>query len=45
MIKFFRIQPSEESGFRWKYIMLGVILVALIGSFILQISLGHCPVP
>lgn len=48
-MKFFRPHISDDeqtpSGRRWKYLFWGTVTFLVVGSFIVQMSMGLCPVP
>jgi len=46
MIQFFRPNPGSDSeSSSLKYLLMGILIVLIVGSFLLQMSLGLCPVP
>lgn len=44
---YFRIHtaPSDDPGSRWKGLFWGGLTLLIVGSFLLQMSMGLCPVP
>ncbi|MGD8427205.1 MAG: hypothetical protein PVH63_06215 [Balneolaceae bacterium] len=44
-MKLFRLQPDDSPPSLWKMAFLAILVLLVVGSFILQISLGVCPVP
>jgi len=44
-MKFFRIHTDDGLPSVWKLVVLAVVILLVVGSFLLQISLGVCPVP
>ena len=44
-MKAFRINNDEGESSLFKQVMLGAVILAIVVSFIWQISLGLCPVP
>ncbi|HEX6983416.1 MAG TPA: hypothetical protein VF181_11720 [Balneolaceae bacterium] len=45
MMKLFRMESDNQTASPLRAIFFIVIVLLVIGSFFLQMSLGHCPVP
>lgn len=45
MIKFFRNNPEEESARSWGFVVMVVAVGLIVGSFMVQVAMGLCPVP
>jgi len=46
-MKFFRMESEESTkgALSFKAIFLGIVTLLIVGAFLLQMSLGICPVP
>ncbi|MGM0546310.1 MAG: hypothetical protein ACQEST_06255 [Bacteroidota bacterium] len=45
MIRFFRNNPDEKSGQSWGFVVMIVAIALIVGSFLVQVAMGLCPVP
>ncbi len=45
MIRFFRNNPDEEEGPFWGFWVMVAAIVLIVGSFLVQVAMGLCPVP
>ncbi len=45
MIKFFRTNPEKEASRSWGFVVMAVAVGLIVGSFMVQVIMGLCPVP
>jgi hypothetical protein len=45
MIRFFRNKIDDNERFSISYIVMATAIVLIVGSFLVQMAMGLCPVP
>ena len=45
MIRFFRNNTEEDTRFSWGSVVMVTAIGLIVGSFLVQVAMGLCPVP
>jgi hypothetical protein len=45
MIRFFRNNTQENKRLSWGFVVMLVAIGLIVGSFLVQVAMGLCPVP
>ncbi len=45
MIQFFRNNTGEGARLSWGFVVMVTAIGLIVGSFLVQVSMGLCPVP
>lgn len=45
MMEFFRNNPEEKSGSSMGFLVMIIAIGLIVGSFLVQVAMGLCPVP
>ncbi|WP_176466242.1 hypothetical protein [Aliifodinibius salipaludis] len=45
MIRFFRNNTEDGSTLTWGFVVMLIAIGLIVGSFLVQVAMGLCPVP